>query len=78
MNTGIVVLNYNDAVSTSTLVDSISGYASISHIAVIDNCSTDASMEILTKSTKAAKRCLYCRRERTGDIRSGIIAEHAF
>lgn len=56
MNTGIVVLNYNDAVSTSTLVDSISGYASISHIAVIDNCSTDASMEILTKKYEGSEK----------------------
>ena len=56
MNTGIVVLNYNDAVSTSTLVDSILDYASISHIAVVDNCSTDASMEILTEKYENSEK----------------------
>ena len=41
MNTGIVILNYNDAGSTQKLVDSIIGYSLIGHIAVVDNCSTD-------------------------------------
>ena len=47
MNTGIVILNYNDAGSTQKLVDSIIGYSLIWHIAVVDNCSTDGSLKLL-------------------------------
>ena len=47
MNTGIVILNYNDAGSTQKLVDSIIGYSLIGHIAVVDNCSTDGSLKLL-------------------------------
>lgn len=56
MKTGIVILNYNDAVSTATLVDSIIGYASIAHIAVVDNCSTDESWEILKNKYDAQEK----------------------
>lgn len=56
MKTGIVILNYNDAVSTSTLVDSIIGYASIGHIAVVDNCSTDESWKILKNKYDAQEK----------------------
>lgn len=56
MKKGIVILNYNDAVSTATLVDSIIGYASIAHIAVVDNCSTDESWEILKNKYDAQEK----------------------
>ncbi len=49
MNTGIVILNYNDAASTQTLVDSIVDYKSLGHIVVVDNCSTDDSMQRLSR-----------------------------
>ncbi len=47
MNTALIVLNYNDADRTRTLVQSVSEYRSISHIVVVDNCSTDDSYEKL-------------------------------
>lgn len=47
MRTGIVILNYNDAVSSMVLADSILDYSSIEHIVIVDNCSTDASFDIL-------------------------------
>lgn len=50
MKTGIVILNYNDAGSTRTLVDSIRNYEAIGHIAVVDNCSTDDSMQVLGRA----------------------------
>lgn len=49
MNTGIVILNYNDAASTMKLVDSIIGYESLGHIVVVDNCSTDDSLKHLSR-----------------------------
>lgn len=49
MRTGIVILNYNDAVSAIVLADSILDYSSIEHIVIVDNCSTDASLDILEK-----------------------------
>lgn len=45
--TGIVILNYNDAVTTKHLVGIIIGYESLNHIVVVDNCSTDDSYEEL-------------------------------
>ncbi|MGN1187404.1 MAG: glycosyltransferase, partial [Lachnospiraceae bacterium] len=47
--TGIVILNYNDAVSSIVLADSILDYSSIEHIVIVDNCSTDASFDILER-----------------------------
>lgn len=56
MNTGIVILNYNDAGSTVKLVDSIIDYASIGHIAVVDNCSTDESLKLLNEKYSACDK----------------------
>ncbi|MGX9367330.1 glycosyltransferase family 2 protein [Desulfoplanes sp. PS50] len=43
MKTAIVILNYNDAVTTMSLVSSIKNYRSLNHIVIVDNCSTDQS-----------------------------------
>lgn len=40
---GIVILNYNDSKTVLRLIEKISGYKSIKHILVVDNCSTDGS-----------------------------------
>ncbi|SKB57319.1 Glycosyltransferase, GT2 family [Lachnospiraceae bacterium] len=47
MNTALIVLNYNDAERTSALVQSVACYRSVSHIVVVDNCSTDDSYNTL-------------------------------
>lgn len=39
-----VILNYNDAATTISLVKKIENYKSIDHIVVVDNCSTDDSL----------------------------------
>lgn len=42
-----VILNYNDASTTINLVQSIKDYAFLNYIVVVDNCSTDDSLERL-------------------------------
>ena len=44
-----VILNFNDAETTCSLVSAIRGYKSLNKIIVVDNCSTDDSFEILKK-----------------------------
>lgn len=44
-----VVLNYNDAINTVELIHQIEKYNTIDHIIVVDNCSTDDSMQKLTE-----------------------------
>ena len=40
-----VILNYNDAPTTINLVQSIKNYSLLNFIVVVDNCSTDDSIE---------------------------------
>ena len=49
MKTGIVILNYNDADSTTKITDSIIDYKSIDQIMLVDNCSKDDSLNILSE-----------------------------
>lgn len=49
MKIGIVILNYNDVISTIGLITNIYSYRSIDHIVVVDNGSTDNSMQELSK-----------------------------
>ncbi len=42
-----VILNYNDSSTTINLVQSIKDYALLNYIVVVDNCSTDDSLERL-------------------------------
>lgn len=45
----IIVLNYNDYKTTSNFIESVKDYKNINHIVVVDNNSTDNSLEILSK-----------------------------
>lgn len=47
MKTGIVILNYNDSDNTISMIEQIKDYKSLSSIVVVDNCSTDDSLEKL-------------------------------
>lgn len=47
--TGIVILNYNDSDTTSSMLKEIKGYKSLDHIIVVDNNSSDNSVEVLKK-----------------------------
>ncbi len=47
--TGIVILNYNDSKTTSEMLDSIKSFKSLDHIVVVDNNSSDNSLEVLEK-----------------------------
>ena len=44
-----VILNYNDAPTTISLVERIKDYALLNYIVVVDNCSTDNSWEQLQR-----------------------------
>lgn len=45
MKTGIVILNYNDYENTIKMLEQIMDYKCLSKIVVVDNCSTDESLE---------------------------------
>lgn len=42
------ILNYNDPTTTTLLLKEITGYECIDKIVVVDNCSTDNSLEVLS------------------------------
>ena len=46
-NLGIVIVNYNDYVSTSKLINNIKDYKILKHIVIVDNNSTDDSYKKL-------------------------------
>ncbi len=47
--TGIVILNYNDSKTTSEMLDKIKLFKVLDHIVVVDNNSSDNSLEVLEK-----------------------------
>ncbi len=47
MKTGIIILNYNDYENTTKMLNQIKDYSCLSKIVVVDNCSTDESVEKL-------------------------------
>ncbi len=47
--TALVVIHYNDYVSTKHLLENVKDYKSLDYILVVDNCSTDASGDKLLK-----------------------------
>lgn len=49
MKTGIVILNYNDYVTTKEIIERIRDYKTIDLVVIVDNNSTNDSYEILKK-----------------------------
>lgn len=49
MKNGIVILNYNDYVNTSLILDNIKDFAVLDYIIIVDNNSTDESVKVLKK-----------------------------
>ena len=47
MKTGIVILNYNDYENTIQMLNQIKDYTCLDKIVIVDNCSTDQSVEKL-------------------------------
>jgi len=47
MKTGIIILNYNDAENTKKMLLQIKNYHCFSSVVVVDNCSTDDSLQEL-------------------------------
>lgn len=45
----VVILNYNDATTTIKLLSKIQEFDIIKHIIVVDNCSTDNSLQLLSE-----------------------------
>ncbi|MDF9824975.1 GT2 family glycosyltransferase [Breznakia sp. PF5-3] len=52
MKTAFLIINYNDAITTKKLLNSIESYSFIDMIVVVDNASTDNSFEILKEYEK--------------------------
>lgn len=46
-DTALIILNYNDAETTEKLLRSVQDYSALTHIVVVDNCSTDGSFDRL-------------------------------
>lgn len=51
MKTGIIILNYNDSENTIKMLNQIKEYSCLSKIVVVDNCSTDDSVEKIEEYT---------------------------
>ena len=52
MKTGIVIVNFNDALQTLQCVNQISAYHVLDHICIVDNGSNDDSLKILRRIKK--------------------------
>lgn len=63
-STACVILNYNDADTTISLVKKIRDYKNIEHIIVVDNCSTDSSLKKLERVSD--EKVVVCRSPRNG------------
>lgn len=52
MKTGIIILNYNDYENTLKMIEQVKCYKCLNSIVVVDNCSTDKSIEKLRQLEK--------------------------
>lgn len=52
-NIAIIILNYNSADDTVSCVDRINSFGGNYHIVVVDNCSTDNSLEIIKRKLES-------------------------
>ena len=60
-----IILNYNDSETTIQLVNSIKGYVAIHCIVIVDNASTDCSLEKLNK-LKSEKISIHSAKNNSG------------
>ena len=65
----ILVLNYNDCKTTISFVDLVKNYSNVEHILVVDNKSTDDSLEKLKKIT--SEKVILMESERNGGYGAG-------
>ena len=64
-----VILNYNDAVTTIELINLLESYSVLSHIIVVDNCSTDDSISQISAYTSG--KVILIEAENNGGYGSG-------
>ena len=69
MKTTLIILNYNDAERTASLIDKVCGYSSFTDIIVVDNGSTDDSAEKL--EGLSGGHIHFIRREENGGYAKG-------
>lgn len=62
----VVVLNYNDYITTQRFVDSIKDFEIVKHILIVDNCSSDNSFSFLKKIYSSMSNVLIIQTERNG------------
>lgn len=76
--TGCVILNYNDADTTQSLIEKIKDYSSINNIVIVDNESTDDSFQRLL--TLANEKIYVIKSEKNGGYGYGnnIGVEYAY
>lgn len=68
---GVVILNYNDAVTTIQLVDKIMHYSNISKIVIVDNHSSDSSVSILNEKYSTVEKIDLIVSEKNGGYGAG-------
>lgn len=71
MNNAIIILNYNDYITTEKLVDRINEYKTLEHIIIVDNCSKDLSYEHMQKKYKNINKIDVIRNKENRGYASG-------
>lgn len=69
LKVGLILLNYNDSVRTIDYVNRVYKYNSITNIVVVDNCSTDNSLELFRQ--QLADKCDVIKSEYNGGYAYG-------
>ena len=65
----ILVLNYNDSKTTISFVNSVKNFSNVEHVLIVDNKSTDDSLEKLKKIT--SEKVILIESERNGGYGAG-------
>lgn len=65
----VLVLNYNDCKTTNSFVDLVKNYSNVGHVLVVDNKSTDDSLEKLKKRT--SDKVIFIESEHNGGYGAG-------
>ena len=71
MNISCVILNYNDADTVLGLADRICGYKTLSHVILVDNCSTDGSFEKLLAAAEGKEKICVIQASKNGGYGAG-------